>query len=120
MHDTNRIYWIMLALSGLLWVTLGAATGHEPLPAHAAVYFEKAHRYHIIHTLAGMAVCLAPLTWKSWIINLWISGIILFSGSLYLMALTGAPLRYIVPIGGMAFIAGWLALLANSLKKHKN
>lgn len=116
MHTSSRCFWIVFAASGLLWVILGAATGHAPLPAQAAVYFEKAQRYHIVHTLAGMVVCLAPLPWKAWTLTLWLAGILLFSGSLYAMALMQWPLRYIVPIGGIAFLSGWGWLLLAGLK----
>lgn len=118
MLEKERVWLLLWALSGLLWVALGAAIGHEPLPEVAAVYFEKAHRYHIIHTLAAIAVLALPVCGKSWAFLLWIAGVLLFSGSLYAMALLGLPLRYVVPVGGVAFLGGWLWLAVAGFKGY--
>ncbi|MDO5090434.1 MAG: DUF423 domain-containing protein [Cardiobacteriaceae bacterium] len=117
MLEKERIWLLLWALSGFLWVALGAATGHEPLPAVAAVYFEKAQRYHIIHTLAAMVLLALPVCGKRWILSLWLAGVLCFSGSLYAMVLTGLPLRYVVPVGGVAFLGGWLGLAVVALKR---
>lgn len=119
MDKNLRNYWAILAFSGLLWVMAGAATGHQALPGTAAVYFEKAHRYHIIHTLAGMALCLAPLPGKVWTLRLWMTGIVLFCGSLYAMTFSPLPLRYVVPAGGVAFLGGWALMFAFALFAKK-
>lgn len=119
MARCERWGFVMVALSGLLWVALGAATGHTPLPERAAVYFEKAQRYHIVHTLAAMGVLLAPFAGKIRIVSLWGAGVLCFSGSLYAMALAGWPLRYVVPVGGVAFLLGWLLWLVSALRSLK-
>lgn len=77
--------------------------------------FEAGVRYHLIHALALLAVAWASTRWESPVIRtagwLFVAGILLFSGSLYAMCLTGVRmLGAITPIGGVAFIAGWLLL----------
>lgn len=101
--------WLLLAaLSGLAWVAVGAAMGHDVLHGQALLWFTKAQRYHIVHTvllcwLASWAVLPA---WQS-IAALWCFGVLLFSGSLYLMAVYGLPLNYVVPVGGVLMLTGW-------------
>ena len=75
------------------------------------------HRRHLSHDHAlalGLAAlaCAGPARRRADIAAaLFLAGIILFSGSLYLLALTGMPvLGFVTPIGGMAFIAGWVML----------
>ena len=110
----------VLAFSGLLWVGIGAATGHTPLPAQAASFFEKAQRYHVVHTLAALALCALPLPGKGWVMLLWGAGMVLFCGSLYAMALGDWALRYVVPFGGVAFMLGWLWLLVLGIRKIRD
>ena len=78
--------------------------------------FDTALRYLFIHGLALMAVAWATTRWPGPLINLagvlFITGIIVFSGSLFLLSLTGMRwLGAITPIGGLAFLAGWLLLI---------
>jgi uncharacterized membrane protein YgdD (TMEM256/DUF423 family) len=82
--------------------------------------FETAVRYQMYHAVALVALGLAHTRWPSalWSAAAWAHGlgILLFSGSLYLMVLT--PLRslgWLTPLGGAAFITGWLAMIAASL-----
>ena len=104
------------AVFGALGVALGAFGAHGLRarldPALLAV-FETGVRYHMYHALALVAVGLADARWPGaglgaagWLMAI---GIVVFSGSLYLLALTGARwLGAIAPIGGTALIAGWL------------
>ena len=104
------------ALMGLLAVALGAFGAHAlrdvlaRSPGSQALW-EKAAFYHFIHAvmlfvLAGRTP-LPRLPWFSFLI-----GIILFSGSLYLYAVTGEHwLVYLTPIGGVSFMVGWVCLL---------
>lgn len=77
--------------------------------------WETAVRYQLVHALALAAVGLVaerqPSRWAAWSAGLMIAGIALFSGSLYALAL-GAPRAagLVTPFGGLALIAGWLAL----------
>jgi uncharacterized membrane protein YgdD (TMEM256/DUF423 family) len=103
---------------GALGVAAGAFAAHG-LRAHLAPrmldVFETGARYQMYHALALLAVGLLltrrshpALTVAGW---LFAAGVVLFSGSLYLLAVTGARwLGAITPAGGLAFIAGWLML----------
>ena len=103
------------AIVGFLGVALGAFGAHA-LKAHLAALqmsdvWEKAVFYHLIHAvvllyLAGRTTIFPRLPWTFFLV-----GIILFSGSLYLLAYTGIKwLGAITPLGGLSFLAGWLIL----------
>jgi uncharacterized membrane protein YgdD (TMEM256/DUF423 family) len=77
--------------------------------------FETAVRYHLVHALALLGVAWAATRWESRAIPaagwLFVAGIVIFSGSLYVLALSGARgFGAVTPFGGAAFIAGWLLL----------
>jgi uncharacterized membrane protein YgdD (TMEM256/DUF423 family) len=77
--------------------------------------FETGARYHMYHALALLVVAWASARWPAGSISaagwLFVLGTLLFSGSLYLLTVTGHRwLGAITPLGGAAFIAGWLAL----------
>lgn len=83
---------------------------------HMGVY-EKAVFYHFIHALGLLIVSFLPKTGTfsefatTWVCALLLAGIVLFSGSLYLLAVTGnRGLGAITPLGGVCFIAAWVAL----------
>lgn len=106
------------SLSGLLTVVLGAFGAHA-LAGHYAdqqlIWWQKAVSYQGLHSLALLASGLLALRRHSRLLELsgwcFLSGILLFSGSLYLLALTDMrSLGIITPIGGLAFIAGWSTL----------
>ena len=106
---------VLLALA----VMLGAFGAHGlrgRLDAYAMDVYQKAVLYHFIHALGLLIVSLAPRTAHlTWVNILLLAGIVIFSGSLYLLAITGVrALGAITPIGGLSFIAAWL-LLAWSL-----
>jgi len=106
------------ALLGGTAVGLGAFGAHglkTRVPADLLAVFETAARYHLIHALAIVAVAWASerfpgacVTAAGW---LFLGGVVLFSGSLYAMVLTGARgLGAITPLGGLALIAAWILL----------
>jgi uncharacterized membrane protein YgdD (TMEM256/DUF423 family) len=77
--------------------------------------FETGVRYHMYHALALLAVAWAATRWPGGAVNasgwLFVAGIVLFSGSLYALSLSGVRwLGAITPLGGLAFVAGWLCL----------
>jgi len=111
-------YLVLAALFGFTGVALGAFASHglrsQLSPAYLAV-FQTGVQYQMIHALALFGVALLALQRSSRLLNaagaLFAAGILLFSGSLYLLTLSGiGKLGMITPIGGTAFLAGWLCL----------
>lgn len=114
-----RVWLITAAAYGLLAVALGAFGAHglraKLAPEMMAVY-RTAVEYQFYHALALLAVALLALRATSPWLNVagyaFGSGVILFSGSLYLLAVTGTRwLGAITPLGGVALLLGWFALL---------
>ena len=106
-----RKWRLIAASSGFLWLLFGALGGHDALHGRAQGYFATAHEYHIVHTLG--LFWLAGLSgggWR-WVATLWLVGIVFFSGGLYLMSVGDLSLRFVVPLGGAAFLAGWALLV---------
>ncbi|HEY2014123.1 MAG TPA: DUF423 domain-containing protein [Bryobacteraceae bacterium] len=107
---------ILLALA----VMLGAFGAHglrSRLDAYAMSVYEKAVFYHFIHAMGLLVVSFLPKTGTfsefatNWVCGLLLAGILIFSGSLYALAISGnRMLGAITPIGGVAFIAAWLML----------
>ena len=108
------------AIALALGVVLGAFGAHGlrgRLDAYLMGVYEKAVFYHFIHALGVLIVSLMPKTGAvsqsaaAWVCGLLLAGIVIFSGSLYALAITGQRvLGAITPVGGVAFIAGWLML----------
>jgi uncharacterized membrane protein YgdD (TMEM256/DUF423 family) len=116
----DRLFFIVGALSAFVGVALGAFGAHGlrgRLSADMLATFEVGVRYQMYHALALLAVALAQtrrpgtlLTTGGW---LFVAGTVVFSGSLYVLSLTGQRwLGAITPLGGLAFLAGWLCLAA--------
>jgi uncharacterized membrane protein YgdD (TMEM256/DUF423 family) len=106
------------AISGFLAVAAGAFGAHAlktRLPADLLAIFHTGAQYHLAHALALIAVGLwaarAPSQLAAAAGWLFVAGTVLFSGSLYALALSGVRvLGAITPLGGLAFLAGWAAL----------
>jgi uncharacterized membrane protein YgdD (TMEM256/DUF423 family) len=112
--------WILAAsVNGLLAVAAGAAASHLfAADAHRIALMSTGAQYAMYHALALVALAalaareagrverfLAAAGW------LFLAGTVLFSGSLYLLALTGTPVfAQVTPIGGIAFMLGWISL----------
>ncbi len=112
--------WLRIAaVNGFLAVAAGAFAAHglkNIITPEMLTIFETGARYHMYHALALLAVSwlssIRPGAAAAWSGRLFLVGIVLFSGSLYAYALTGARvLAMITPIGGTAFLAGWACLL---------
>jgi len=107
---------ILLALA----VILGAFGAHGlrgRLDAYSMSVYEKAVFYHFIHAMGILVVSILPRTGTfpengaDWVCGLLLAGIVIFSGSLYLLAVTGnRTLGAITPVGGLSFMIGWLLL----------
>ena len=111
--------WIKIAaIAGATGVVLGAFGAHgleRTLSPERLEVWTTAVEYHLLHAVALLALALferatgAPIRWPA---SGFTAGIALFSGSLYLLALDGPRwLGPITPLGGLCFIAGWLALV---------
>jgi uncharacterized membrane protein YgdD (TMEM256/DUF423 family) len=112
------------SIAGLLAVALGAFGAHSlqaHLPPERLSIFETGVRYQMYHALALLAVAYAAQRWggalPAWAAGLFIAGIVLFSGSLYTLAVMDArPIGAITPLGGLAFLAGWVCLGLSALR----
>ncbi|MEH6364705.1 MULTISPECIES: DUF423 domain-containing protein [Pseudomonas] len=113
-----RIWLLLSAISGFTGVALGAFAAHglkSKLTADYLAVFQTGTHYQMIHALALFGVALLALHMPSRLVTLagvfFTLGIILFSGSLYALTLSGiGKLGIITPFGGLAFLAGWLCL----------
>jgi len=113
-----RLFVVLAALSGFIAVAAGAFGAHAlkaSLSADMLAVFDTGVRYQMFHTLALLAAAWAATRWpRRWIAAAgacFLAGMLLFSGSLYLLALTGTRgLGAITPFGGVLFLAGWLCL----------
>jgi uncharacterized membrane protein YgdD (TMEM256/DUF423 family) len=114
----ERRFFALGSLSALIGVAAGAFGAHAlkaRLPPELLIAFETGVRYQLVHSLALLAVAWAVVRWPGRATTfagvLFLAGIVLFSGSLYALALTGSrTLGIVTPFGGVAFIAGWASL----------
>jgi uncharacterized membrane protein YgdD (TMEM256/DUF423 family) len=119
-----KFWLIAAAISGFLSVALGALGAHSLkniLNEYGKSVYEKAVLYQMFHTIALFVVGILQHLVKdtSFSIAGWgfLVGILLFSGSLYLLAATGAKwLGAITPFGGVAFLFGWFWLVVTIIK----
>jgi uncharacterized membrane protein YgdD (TMEM256/DUF423 family) len=126
-----RFSLVMAGILGLTGVALGAMGAHQLEPAltqrgmlHA---WETASRYHIIHAVALLGLAAwqqanSPENSRAeiWVARCWSAGTILFSGSLYLLAVGGPRwLGPVTPLGGVALLAGWGCLIAAAFLPKK-
>ncbi len=120
-------FWLLAAvIFGFLSVALGAFGAHSLknlLDEYGRSIYEKAVLYQMFHTVALLAVgvmqhldkeaSFSPAGWG------FLIGILFFSGSLYLMAVTGAKwLGVLTPVGGVAFLFGWFWLVWTLARGH--
>jgi uncharacterized membrane protein YgdD (TMEM256/DUF423 family) len=120
----ERVFLAAAALSAAISVAAGAFGAHAlkaRLSPDLLAVFETGARYEMYHAI-GLALAAwaaarfsaAPAAWAG---GLFLAGTLLFSGSLYALALTGVrALGIVTPFGGVAFIAGWIALAVAALR----
>jgi len=114
----ERIFATSGAVSAFVAVAAGAFGAHAlraRLDATRLAAFETAARYQMDHALGLLAVAWALTRWPGPSVRaagwLFLAGTVVFSGSLYLLAVTGARwLGAVTPLGGLCFLAGWLSL----------
>ena len=114
----NR-WMVGAALLGALGVILGAFGAHglqTRLSTEQLESWDTAVRYHLLHSVALLALALfaiesgRSIQLPAWLFSL---GILFFSGSIYLLVLTGQRwLGPVTPLGGLCLIAGWLSLVS--------
>jgi len=117
-------WFVAGAVAAGIGVALGAFGAHglkSRVEPELVTIFETGVRYHMYHALALLAVGLASTRSNNPLLGaagwLFVAGIVIFSGSLYLMTLTGTRwLGAITPIGGLAFLAGWSLLALGALR----
>ncbi len=119
------MFLILGGLNAALVVLLGAFGAHglkTRLSAELLAIYQTGIHYHLFHVLGLLVVGLvatqlpasAYLRWSGWLM---LAGIILFSGSLYVLSITGLRwLGMVTPLGGIAFIAGWVLFVLAVLK----
>jgi len=115
----DRTFLLIGALAALIGVGFGAFGAHglrERLSPEMLAVFETGVRYQMYHAFAILIVALALARLDAPLVRAagwsFTAGIVLFSGSLYTMALTGVTtLGAITPIGGVAFLIGWALLV---------
>jgi uncharacterized membrane protein YgdD (TMEM256/DUF423 family) len=116
---------IAAAILGFLSVAIGAFAAHALKPtldAHGrSATFELAVRYQFYHTLAmlfaGLWLRSHPSALLGWAPVLWLGGVVLFSGSLYMLSITNnKTYAMVTPVGGLLFLAGWLCLVIEAIR----
>lgn len=113
-----RLWLLLSAFAGFSGVAMGAFAAHglkSRLSADYLAVFQTGTHYQLIHALALLGVAILTLIAPGRLVNLaggfFAVGIVLFSGSLYALTLSGiAKLGIITPFGGLAFLAGWACL----------
>ena len=121
--------WLFIAgLSGFLCVAIGAFAAHglsKVLEPKELAWIETGVKYQMFHTIAILAIGILQLCREALVVNkivnlaagIWVYGILLFSGSLYALALgAGKFLVWVTPIGGTLFLMGWLCLAYGGFK----
>lgn len=114
----DRLFFALGSLSAFLAVALGAFGAHAlkaRLSPDMLAAFEVGVRYQMVHALALLAVGWACTRWAGPALTtsgwLFVAGTVVFSGSLYALALSGTRwLGAVTPIGGVAWLAAWLLL----------
>ena len=119
-----RVFLALGSASAFLAVAAGAFGAHalrRRLDESLLAAFETGVRYQMYHALALLAVAWVLDRWGGGLVAasgwLFVAGTVIFSGSLYLLALTGQRMfGAVTPLGGVAFLAGWLLLLIGVLR----
>lgn len=120
--NNGRLFLLTGALSGLLTVALGAFAAHglkQQIAPEMLLIFNKGVFYQGLHALALLltGIMIMQHYSRALVIAGWsfLLGILLFSGSLYLLAVSGSTsVGIVTPFGGMSFLLGWLSLLIAS------
>jgi len=122
----ERVFLALGAISAFIAVSAGAFGAHglkTRLSPDMLVIFETGVRYHMYHAFALIAVAWAYARWPNSSLIVWsgwlfVIGTVLFSGSLYILSISGLRwLGAITPLGGLAFLAGWFCLAWRAMQR---
>lgn len=122
-----RVFLLLAAVAGFFAVALGAFAAHglkaQLSPEYLTVFQTGVH-YQMVHALALFGVALLAERLPGRLVKaagtLFVVGILLFSGSLYALTLSGlSKLGMITPLGGVSFLAGWLCLGLAALRSGR-
>ncbi|MDF7808448.1 DUF423 domain-containing protein [Pontiellaceae bacterium B12219] len=124
MNTIAKLFLSLGAISGALGVIIGAFGAHglkSKLSDQMLTVYQTGVQYHFYHTFALLAVGLLALKFQSGLLTSsgwsFLVGILLFSGSLYALSISGIKvLGAITPIGGLFFIIGWILLAVTVMK----
>ncbi len=127
MMSTSRALILAGGIFGLLGVVAGAMGVHalrDMLDARALNTFETGVRFQMYHALALLAVGVLAGQWKTWLVKLsgilFTVGIVLFSGSLYILAITGIGVfGAIAPLGGLSLMGAWTSLIVGAIRQRE-
>ncbi len=125
--STTRALILAGGILGLLGVVAGAMGVHalrDTLDARALSTFETGVRFQMYHSLALLAVGLLAGQWKTGFVKLtgvlFTAGVVLFSGSLYILAITGIGVfGAIAPLGGLSLMAAWTSLIVGAIRQRE-
>lgn len=125
MPQTAKLFLILGGINAALVVMLGAFGAHglkTKISAEMLVVYQTGVHYHLFHALGLLSVGLVAmqiadsvyLKWSGWLM---LAGILLFSGSLYVLSVSGLRwLGAITPFGGFSFIVAWVLFVVSILK----
>lgn len=124
--STSRVLIMAGGILGLLGVVAGAMGVHalrDVLDAKALNTFETGVRFQMYHALALLAVGSLAGRWKTGFVKLsgvlFTAGVVLFSGSLYILAITGIGVfGAIAPLGGLSLMAAWTSLIVGAIRQR--
>ena len=127
MMSTSRVLIMAGGIFGLLGVVAGAMGVHalrDTLDARALSTFETGVRFQMYHALALLAVGTLAGRWKTGFVKLsgvlFTAGVVLFSGSLYILAITGIGIfGAIAPLGGLSLMAAWTSLIVGAIRQRE-
>ena len=125
--STSRVLIMAGGILGLLGVVAGAMGVHalrDVLDAKALNTFETGVRFQMYHALALLAVGMLAGRWKTGFVRLsgvlFTAGVVLFSGSLYIFAITGIGVfGAIAPLGGLSLMAAWTSLIVGAIRQRE-
>ena len=122
-----KMFLLLGSIQAFLAVALGAFGAHgleSRLTAKMLHVYQTGVQYHLIHAMGIILIAIlsermsgTPLvSWAGWLM---FAGIVLFSGSLYALSISGIKiLGAITPLGGLAFLAAWILLVVAALKER--